>query len=69
MKNKIDFGKRLREYREHYGFTQEYVAQRAGMRANSISVYETGAKSDPKLSTVIRICDALGCTVGELLDD
>ena len=54
------FGERLRRYRETAGYSQEELAQRAGLSANAISALERGERRRPYPDTVRRLADALG---------
>ena len=52
-------GSVLRAKREHLGFSQEKIAELAGVDRTYISILERGLKS-PTLETFERICTALG---------
>lgn len=56
----------LRRAREKAGFSQETLAERAGMHRNAVALLETG-KRDPRVSTVAKLAKALGVTASELL--
>ena len=60
-------GTNLREARERLGLTQEQVAERSGVHATEVSRIE-GGKRDPRVSTVIRLANALEVKPGRLLD-
>lgn len=47
--------------------TQEEVAERSGVHATEVSRIEAG-KRDPRVSTVIRLAQALDVKPGKLLD-
>jgi len=47
--------------------TQEQVADRSGVHATEISRIEAG-KRDPRVSTVLRLAQALDVKPGQLLD-
>jgi transcriptional regulator with XRE-family HTH domain len=64
----VDIGKRVRDAREARGLTQEELARRAGVPLNRVGRVETGAVTDPHYSTLSRIADGLGMSVGELLE-
>jgi transcriptional regulator with XRE-family HTH domain len=64
-----NMGERLRELRDRAGLTQEALAHRAGVSAASIFRIEQGRPSDPKLSTLVALAEALGLTVGSLADE
>ncbi len=54
--------------REREGLTQEALAEQAGCRVQTISRIETG-HMQPSLGMLVKLADALQCTVGELVDD
>ena len=64
----MDIGKRVRDAREARGLTQEGLARRAGVPLNRVGRIETGTVTDPHYSTLSRIADGLGLSVGELLE-
>lgn len=59
---------RLRAHRERLGLTQEALAERAHVRVQSISRMET-SDMQPSVAMLWRVSRALGCTMGDLLDD
>ena len=60
------FGDRLRELRGVAGLTQRQLAARAGTSSAAISNFEAGNNS-PTLGTLVRLADALGCNVSDLV--
>src|SRR5688572_28335904 len=54
------FGERLRLHREAAGFSQEELAERAGLSANAISALERGERKRPYPDTLRRLAEALG---------
>ncbi len=62
------FGKRLRKLRLAAGWTQETLAEAAGITTTYTSDLERGTKV-PSLTIVLRISRALRITVAELLTD
>jgi predicted ATPase/transcriptional regulator with XRE-family HTH domain len=54
------FGERLRRLREAAGFSQEELAERAGLSANAISALERGERKRPYPDTLRRLAEALG---------
>ena len=61
------FGVRLRELREARGWTQEEVAERAGLAASVVSHFETGVRGKPSADNLVKISKALGVTADYLL--
>ena len=59
------FGERLRRLRETAGFSQETLAERAGLSTNAISTLERGERKRPYPDTIRRIADALGLSSGQ----
>lgn len=59
-------GKRIREYRERRGWSQEELAARAKISRPYLGRLETG-RQDPRVSVLLRIADALRVTVDDLL--
>jgi HTH-type transcriptional regulator/antitoxin HipB len=61
-------GRALRELRKRAGLTQEQVAERMGTSSTYLSRLEAGQR-DIRLSTVLRLLDALGADLRQLADD
>lgn len=59
------FGERLRRLRETAGFSQEDLAERAGLSANAISALERGDRKRPYPDTIRRLANALGLEAQE----
>ena len=64
MSYKEIFGKRFKDIRKKFGYTQEKMAEIAGIEPQSISKIESG-KNFPLLSNVEKIAYNLGITVEE----
>jgi transcriptional regulator with XRE-family HTH domain len=62
------FGKRLRQLRRDAGWTQEQLAEAAGITTTYTSDLERGTKV-PSLTVVLRISRAFKMSVAELLRD
>ena len=60
------FARTLRRARRERELSQEALAVQAGVGAKHISEIER-ANKDPRLTTVIRLADALGMTVSDLM--
>ena len=60
------FGDELRKARIKVGFSQEVLAEKAGVHRTYISLLERNLKS-PTLDTVFRICKALGISAASLI--
>ena len=66
MKNDESIGDRIRETRINKGMTQQQVADSIGVTYQNISQYERGLRT-PKNETLIKIADALGVSIYELI--
>lgn len=60
-------GLALRELRKRAGLTQEQVAERMGTSSTYLSRLEAGQR-DIRLSTILRLLDALGADLHQLAD-
>jgi transcriptional regulator with XRE-family HTH domain len=61
-----EVGEQIRRVREHHNLTQHQVCGRSGIDVASYSRIEQG-HSSPKLDTLIRIADAIGCPLADLV--
>lgn len=59
---------RYKEVLEKYGLTQIELADRLGINRVSVSRLLSD-KNDMRTSTLIKIANAIGCSVGELFED
>ncbi len=55
----------VRRLRQERGWTQHELALEAELEPRSIRAVE-GAKTAPRLDTIVRLADALGVDIGEL---
>src|SRR5512133_103563 len=60
-------GQRLRRYREDRGWTQAVLAEQAGVSKPYLSELEGGAGRRPSGQILLKLADALGVTVADLL--
>ena len=58
--NEPGFGHHLRQLREAAGYSQEALAERAGLSPNAISALERGERKRPYPDTLRRLAEALG---------
>ncbi len=63
----IKFGKRVREYREILGYSQEKLAELADVSTNTINSIENG-KTFVKYSTLKKLSSALNILAGDLFN-
>ena len=59
-------GKRIVIAHMNAGLTQADLARKLNVTAQTISAWERGVKT-PKLDTICRICNAIGCDTSEIL--
>lgn len=60
--------KKIREARLRKAFTQERLAQEMNVTQSAISQWENGV-TVPRLSELLKLCETLGISVSELLDE
>ena len=60
---------KLREERRRAALTQRELAERAGVGINTIVRIETGEISEPRVSTLRKLANALCVETRDLLDD
>jgi len=58
----------VKQLRHRLGFTQTELAERAGLSQPQISNLESDGASNPQLSTIRRLAEALGVVSVDLLD-
>jgi transcriptional regulator with XRE-family HTH domain len=61
-------GKRIQQYREAKGYTQESFAEIVKLTPNYLSAIERGVKT-PSVDTLIEIINSLGVSADEILMD
>ncbi|MBY0232330.1 MAG: helix-turn-helix domain-containing protein [Gemmataceae bacterium] len=66
---KRPLGEWLCRWRLLRGMTQQQLADGAGLSLWAIQHIEQGRVLDPRLGTIVRICDTLGLTLAELLTE
>lgn len=59
---------KLLEYREQKNLTLAALSVMTGLGTGRLSEIETGVTSDPRISTLIKIADALDVTLDELVE-
>jgi transcriptional regulator with XRE-family HTH domain len=64
----MGYGVKLREFRKKLGLTLEDISQKTGFTKSFISQIENG-KNSPSISSLKKICYALGTTISELFED
>src|SRR5262245_43371626 len=61
-----DIGAAIRRHREAVGMTVIQLARQLGISRNTLANYE-GGRTEPSASELVRLADALGCTIQDLL--
>ncbi len=64
----MSYGAKLRDMRKKLGMTLEDISQKTGFTKSFISQIENG-KNSPSISSLKKICYALGTTISELFED
>lgn len=61
----------LKEQRERAGLSRPELAERSGINARTIEAYEQGKRdiNGADLKTLIKLCQALSCSLEDILDD
>ena len=60
--------KKLKELRKKAGWSQQKLAEKAGLSYNTITKIEQGAATMPTIQTVVKIADAFGISMDEVLE-
>jgi transcriptional regulator with XRE-family HTH domain len=61
------FGGRVAKAREKRGWTQQELAERAGVRYETINRIENGKHAEPRVYVAVALAKALGTTVDYLV--
>ena len=67
MTEPTEFGKRLKAFRHKRGLSQDRLAQRAGITRVAILQVENGRRAYLNLPSAVKVADALGITLDELV--
>ena len=59
--------KRLKELRKERDWTQQKLAEKAGLSFNAITKIEQGAAAHPTLKTLLKLADAFGISLDALV--
>ena len=59
--------KRIKELRKKSGWSQQKLAEKAGVSYNTVTKIEQGAATMPTIQTMIKIADAFGISLDELV--
>jgi transcriptional regulator with XRE-family HTH domain len=61
------FDKRLKQLRKKVGWSQQKLAEQAGLSYNVITKIEQGAAKNPNIRTMIKLADAFKISLDELV--
>ena len=59
--------KRVKEFRNQKGWSQQKLAEKTGLSFNTITKIEQGVGNSPTLKTLLKLADAFGVTLDELM--
>ena len=59
--------KNIKKYRQKLGLSQDKLSKLADVTLHTITKIESGSTLDPRVETVKKISDALGCKIDDLL--
>ena len=59
--------KRVKEFRNQKGWSQQKLAEKTGLSFNTITKIEQGVGNSPTLKTLLKLADAFGVTLDELV--
>lgn len=57
----------IKKRKKEQGFTNEALAEKSGISVGTLNKLLSGASQDPKLSTLLPLANALGCTLDDML--
>ena len=60
--------KRLKELRKKSGWSQQKLAEKAGLSYNVITKIEQGAAKNPNIQTIIKLANAFKISLDELME-
>lgn len=61
------FDKRLKQLRKKAGWSQQKLAEKAGLSYNVITKIEQGAAKNPNIQTMIKLADAFQVSLDEIV--
>lgn len=59
----------LKAWRIKRAWSQQELAQKSGVTQSMISEIESGIVTDPRLSTMRRLCGALRCMIEDMIEE
>lgn len=67
MSTNINLAENIKKHRKKLGLSQKKLAEKAGIIFTVITKLEQGIATQPTIQTIVKIADALGVSVDELL--
>ena len=64
----VNLNKRIKELRRKFKITQDKLSKKADIPFSTLAKIEGGYISNPSMETLIKIADAFGIRIDELLD-
>lgn len=64
----IKFGRKLKELRKKNSWSQQKLAEKAGLSYNAITKLEQEAALHPTIQTIAKLADAFGITIDDLVE-
>jgi transcriptional regulator with XRE-family HTH domain len=65
----MKLAKKIIDYRQKHGITQEQFADKGGLTRVAISAIESGRIENPQMETLIGIAKAMETTIDELVSE
>ena len=62
------FAERLKQLRKKSGWSQQKLAEKAGLSYNVITKIEQGAAKNPNIQTIIKLANAFKISLDELME-
>lgn len=62
-------GQKLRELRKSSGKTLRQISYESGVTENTILSIESGQQQNSRLQTLLAICNAIGCSLDDIIDE
>lgn len=60
-------GEKIKQLRKKAGWSQQKLAEQASLSYNAITKIEQGAAKQPTIQTMVKIADAFGVSLDELV--
>jgi transcriptional regulator with XRE-family HTH domain len=60
-------GKRIKELRKRFAWSQQKLAEKAGLSYNVITKIEQGVAKNPNIQTLVKLSDAFNISLDDLI--